>query len=139
VYNNYYGRSYPGSWGGYNDGISPFFWLWMMERNSHSQASYIHNHGSSMDQARLNELYAKNADLQEEVNAMKGQPVNASYVPEGMDKDNWDLMYDDEHVRTVANIDVQPKKSSFGRIVMWTIGLGCLACLIWYFGFNRKY
>ena len=105
VYHNYYGRSYPPTWNSFSDGISPFFWLWLMESNSNNQAQYIHNHRDSIDEKRLEELYAKNAALRVEVEKLKDKPRDPNYVPEGMKKDDADLMYDDDYVAAAANFE----------------------------------
>jgi len=82
--------------------------MWMMSEMSHSnQAQYIHNHGASLDQARLNELYASNAQLQAEVAALKASGVapDPSVLPEGMDAANADLMFTDDFAATAAGIN----------------------------------
>ncbi len=140
IYNSYYGRSYPGSWGMYGDGLSPYFWLYMMSLNSQRQAAYLHNHGSSLDQARLNDLYAKNASLQAEVNAMKGQPVDPNYVPEGMDKENIDLIYSDGYAQAASGYQAAavPAKKGWGWVT-WLL-LISIVCggAVWYFFFYRR-
>tara|TARA_Y100000034_G_scaffold133174_1_gene197960 strand:+ start:352 stop:798 length:447 start_codon:yes stop_codon:yes gene_type:complete len=142
VYNSYYGNSYPGHWGGYSDGISPYFWLYMMSLNSHQQSAYIHNHGSSLDQARLNELYAKNAQLEAEVNAMKGKPVDPNYVPEGMDAANSDLMYSDDYVAATSGYQavpaaVPPAKTGWG-FWTWIMVLGVVGLGVYFLFFYRR-
>jgi hypothetical protein len=128
VYSSYYGRSYPGAWGGYNDGISPYFWLWMMSNNN-SQAQYVHNHSGSMDQARLTELYASNATLQAEVAALKASGVapNPNALPEGMSKDNADMMFTDEFAANAAGLNAPlPPDEGLGGFVWFLIIMGCL-------------
>jgi hypothetical protein len=129
VYNTYVGRSYPGHWGGYNDGISPFFWMWMMsEMNSNQQAAYIHNHGASLDQARLNELYAQNAQLEAQVAHLRASGVapDPSVLPEGMDAANADLMFSDDFAADAAglNAPLPPEEDGLGFFGWFMILVG---------------
>lgn len=135
VYKNYYGRSYPQTWNSFGDGISPFFWLWLMESNSNNQAQYIHNHRDSIDDKRLDELYAKNASLKAEVEKLKDKPKDPNYVPEGMSKDDADLMYDDDYVAAAANFEQEEVDEGIGfwgwfwiiTVLVVVLGLGVIA------------
>lgn len=109
VYHKYYGQSYPPAWNGYNDGVSPYFWLYMMNLSSQQQAAYIHNHQNSLDQARINELYAKNAALKAEVDSLKDKPVDENFVPKDMSAEDADLMYDDDYVAAAAGFETSPE------------------------------
>ncbi len=97
VYGSYYGRPMPADV--YHDNFNVFFWLWLMDRPQYDRDRWVYNHRDEMDQARLEELRKKDADLDRRLSEMEknGTTKDPNYVPSGVDKD---LMYSDDSVKT---------------------------------------
>jgi hypothetical protein len=117
----------------YHDPYSSIFWWWLLDRSIEQQALWAYHHRYSMDQARYNDLLAKNAELAGRVRALEQQGVvrNTAYQPAGMKES--DLMYNDEYVKAVYN--PQPEPHSFGYVlkVLLTIFLllGIISLMVW--------
>lgn len=79
----------------YSDNLSPFFWMWLMDRNADERAAYAYNHRNDMDKERYNDLLKKDADLEKKVKELEAKGVKAdpNYKPAGIDSD---LMYQEQ-------------------------------------------
>ncbi len=106
----------------YNDpfhmNFSSLFLTWALI----DQARYLSRHDSMMDQARVNQLYAENADLRAKVAEVKKEGVPADYK-EPIDPD---LAYSDDYVAAVGGYDkkVQPAVSGGNIAVNRPAGSG---------------
>lgn len=80
-----------------------FFWLWLMDRPSHEQATFVHNHRDDIDPKRLAALQQDNAELAQRVKQLEQQGVarDPNYVPKEFEG-NADLMYGDDVIEAVA-------------------------------------
>jgi hypothetical protein len=151
-YGGYYSR-YPMGGPGfvlYHDIYHPYWNFWLMSQTLDVMSLWVYHHQLSMDQARLNALYAQNADLKARVAALERQgiPRDVTYTPRNVDAD---VMYNDNYVNAVYN--PQPKVqdqyeydddspvvvshgSGAGHVLIWIflwIPLMCLGvfCLYW--------
>lgn len=97
VYADYWSRPAPTVV--YNDGFSPWFWLWLMDR-PHYRDQWVYHNYDRMDPARLAELKRNDADLDNRLRALEAQGVkrDPSYVPPEVDRD---LVYSDDQVKRV--------------------------------------
>lgn len=116
VYNG--GMSY-----GFNDHFSPFLMGWMFSEvmNTHDRALWMYHHEHDMDSARYREMLAKDAQLEAEIAKLKAENIakDPSYVPEKM-KDDPDLMYSEDYVKTVYNYK-EPRESSVIEFVNYVL------------------
>ncbi len=86
----------------YNDYYHPMWNYWLMSQTIDVMSMWVYHHQMSMDRARLDSMYAQNADLRARVAALErqGVPRDPTYTPRGVDAD---LMYDDGYVNAVYN------------------------------------
>ena len=91
---------YPAPTVQYHDPYNHLFMMWLLTRPVETQATWIHNHRDSVDQARIDDLYKKNDALRSKVKELENKDVDPTYVPEGMDTD---LMYNDDYVTSAEN------------------------------------
>jgi hypothetical protein len=113
VYRSYYSRPVVHT---YHDNFNPYFWMWLMDHKE-NQAQWVYNHRNEMDNARYQELLAKNSQLESEVRALevKGVAKDPAYVPQGIDKQT---MYEDPTpiptpVPTIAPVIPEEKDTGF--------------------------
>lgn len=107
----------------YNDPFGNiFFWMWLMEQNSHSRDQWLYHHQSEVDPARFAALKEKDADLDRRLKALEkdGVKKDSSYTPEEF-KGNKDLMYGDDVVTQAAK-----EEHSSSNLWLW---LGVLLLL----------
>lgn len=85
-----------------------------------------------MDDARYNELVAKNAQLAEELKTLESQQLarDPNYVPAGVDPD---LMYSDD----AAKQDKEEPGFAWGTFFLWTLGLSFAGILVWMIFFRK--
>lgn len=148
-YGSYYSR-YPIGGPGfvyYNDFYHPHWNFWLLSQSMDVMSMWVYHHQLSMDQARLNSMYAQNTELRARVAAMERQgiPRDVTYTPRNVDPD---IMYNDNYVNAVYN--PQPKMvdnyeyedapvhhgSGIGHVLLWIfvyVPLMCvgLFCLYW--------
>jgi hypothetical protein len=95
----YYGRSYVT----YSDGYSPWFWFWLMDQTTSTQASWIYNHQATMDAARYQSLLDQNQSLQAQITQLQQQQTtpDPTYTPPGLP--SADMMYSDNYVSNVMS------------------------------------
>jgi hypothetical protein len=101
-YGSYYSR-YPSTViVHYNDSYHPYWNYWLASQTIDVMSLWVYHHQMSMDQARLNAMYAQNADLRARVAALERQgiPRDVTYTPRGVDAD---MMYDDGYVNACWN------------------------------------
>ncbi len=129
----------------YNDYYHPMWNYWLMSQTIDVMSLWVYHHQMSMDRARLDAMYAQNADLRARVANLERQgiPRDVTYTPRGVDPD---LMYDDNYVTAVYNprpktidhyeYDNPQHSSNIGHVLLWIfiyIPLMCLGvfCLYW--------
>lgn len=67
----------------YNDPYHPYFWWWLMERDRHQRALWTYHHRPTMDQARYQDLLARDQALAAEVRDLETRGVarDPTFVP----------------------------------------------------------
>lgn len=118
-YSRYYNYSRPTII--YHDNFNYLFWYMLLEMNQRDRDMWVYNHRAEMDQARFDELKAKDADMENRLRAMEqaGVKQDTSYVPAGVDPD---LVYTKEHVEKVMAV---PEENS-SHVWIW-VAVGALA------------
>lgn len=86
----------------YSDPYHPLWNYWLLSQTMDVMSLWTYHHMLSMDQARLNALYAQNAGLQARVQALEAQKLarDPTYMPAGVDPD---LAYNDGYVNGCFN------------------------------------
>lgn len=86
----------------YSDPFHPALNYWLAAQTVDMMAMFIYHHQLTMDQARINAMYAQNAALRSKVAAMEAQQMqrDPGWIPPGIDRD---LIYDDDYVDAVYN------------------------------------
>lgn len=86
----------------YNDCYHPYWNYWLLSQSLDITAMWCYHHQASMDQARLNEMYAQNAGLRAKVAALEAQKLarDPTYMPPNVDPD---LAYNDAYVNAAFN------------------------------------
>lgn len=135
-YGSYYGRpTY------YNDSYSPFLMGWILSDaiNSQQRATWMYHHQNDMDQARYNEMLARDSQLRAEIEALKAQNIarDPSYVPPQM-ADNPDVMFDKEFVEASYNPEPQQSGSYIWGFLCITITIVLIMTGV-YFMFIKEY
>lgn len=107
----------------YHDSYPDPLWTYVaLQASQQDQARWIYYHQSTMDQARLNDLYAQNAGLRAQVAAMNGQPVDPNWNPPGYSPS---LMVEET---PVVHYSSQPSAPiHWGRVFSILIGITALA------------
>jgi len=139
----------------YNDYYHPHWNYWLLAQPMDVLSLWVYHHQLDMmrqDQARLNALYAGNAELKARVAALERQgiPRDPTYTPKGVDAD---VMYNDAYVDAVVNprpkvvdhyeYDNPPMSATTGWVLLWIfviIPVGCLAVFcLYYIVFRYRY
>lgn len=83
----------------HNDSYHPHFTHWLSQQPYDTQAAWVYNHRSNMDQARY-DSYMENAELRRRVEELeaKGTVQDSNYTPPGISPD---LMHTDDYVAAV--------------------------------------
>lgn len=120
----------------YNDFYHPMWNYWLMSQTIDAMSLWVYHHQATMDQARLNAMYAQNGELRARVAALEKQGVvrDATYTPSGVDPD---LMYDDNYVNAVYNPVPKEKEEGtdwhlFWKIMRWVFVYIPLAAVLMY-------
>ena len=138
---SFYGTYYSRPLVVYNDHFNPYWNYWLMSQSLDVMSLWIYHHQMQMDAARLNSMYAQNADLKARVAALERQGIvrDTTYAPKGVDPD---LMYSDEYVNAVYN--PKPKTvdeyeyghetnwSGFWTVMLWLFVYIPLTCIAMY-------
>lgn len=103
----------------YVDPFHSYLNFWLLSRSLDEMALFTYHHRAAMDSARVESLYAKNADLRARVKALEDKkvPIDETYAPEGVDRD---LLYSQGFVDAAFN--PQPKEVTEYR---YRTGLSC--------------
>lgn len=117
----------------YNDPINIWFWMWLMDQSLDSKANWAYNHRSEIDDARYNELLAKNVGLKEKIAELEktGVNKNTGYVPPGLENDP-DLQYNKDYVEQVTN------PVNWDSIFFWSSVI-VIFCVFAFFFFIKNY
>jgi hypothetical protein len=124
----------------YNDGFSPWFWFWLMDRNADERAMWAYHHRSEMDSARYQEMLAKDRDLEQRMRVLEQQGVkpDSNFQPQGVDKD---LVYKtDDDVKQDKNYE--ESQGTSGGQILWLIvriiaGTVLASLIIWLLFFKK--
>lgn len=86
----------------YNDCYHPMWNYWLLSQSMDVTAMWCYHHQASMDQARLNAMYADNAGLRAKVAALEAQKIarDPTYMPPNVDPD---LAYNEAYVNAAYN------------------------------------
>ena len=120
----------------YNDCYHPMWNYWLLSHSIDTMALWVYHHQHSMDVARMNYLYAQNANLRARVQALEAQKLarDPTYTPAGVDAD---MAYNDGYVNAVYN--PRPKmvneyeyaaSSAVGWVLLWIFVIIPLGCLV---------
>jgi hypothetical protein len=117
----------------YGDYYHPYWNFWLLSQSLDVMSLWVYHHQLSMDQARLNALYAQNAQLKAQVAALERQgiPRDVNYTPRNVETD---MMYNDSYVTAVYN--PQPKvvdEYEYDDDVVYSHGSGVGHVLVWIF------
>ncbi len=110
----------------YNDCYHPMWNYWLLSQSLDVMSMWCYHHQASMDQARLNEMYAQNAGLRARVAALEAQKItrDPTYMPPNVDPD---LAYNDSYVNAVYNprpkiiteYEYAHERPSIGAVLLW--------------------
>jgi hypothetical protein len=130
----------------YHDAYSSPFWYWLLDQDVQTRALWYYNHQQVIDQARYQELLARDAALQDRLRRLEAQggARNPAAAPPGLDPD---LMYTDTFVEAVYNpappavVPHHHPAVSFWhgvRVLLYAlVVIAVLALLIWLVFFKR--
>jgi hypothetical protein len=92
----------------YHDPYNSFFWWWLLAQSQDQRALWAYHHQADMDQARYQDLLARDRALEAKVHELEGRqvPRDPTYTPPGIDPD---LVYTDDYVTAAYNPQPQPQ------------------------------
>ncbi len=91
----------------YHDPYNSLFWWWLLAQGQDQQALWAYHHQADMDQARYQNLLARDRALEAKVRDLEARkvPRDPTYVPPGLDPD---LAYTDAYVNAAYNPQPSP-------------------------------
>jgi hypothetical protein len=131
----------------YHDPYSSPFWWWLLAQSADTRAAWYYNHRQSIDEARYQELLARDAELKIRMQRLEAQgPPNPAAAPAGVPPD---LMYTQDYVNSVYNPKPAPpavvahRAHAFSfwhgvRVLLYALLIvALLAVLVWLVFFKR--
>jgi hypothetical protein len=132
----------------YHDPYNSFFWWWLLDRDREQRALWAYHHQAVMDQARYQELLARDRALEARVRELEASklPRDPTYTPPGIDPD---LVYTDDYVDAAINpqpppvVAQAPRQTAYprhhsGMILLTTLGVLLLVgFVVWIVFFKR--
>lgn len=124
VYQTYYSRTTPIVM--YSDPYDHYFYWWLLDRSLDQRALWVYNHYDSIDRARINDMYIKDAQLEARVRQLEADKArrDPTWTPTGLDPD---LQYHDSYVNAVYNPQHEVYHADWGSF--WK-GLGILVYIL---------